>query len=432
VIRLSDRGAAVLDDALRGRSPTGSAGWDLLDRLLRDGLIHPVPRAQSPAPDQVTFVIPARNAAAWIESLVSHLVDAALVVVVDDASTDATAELARRAGARVLRNSSIRGPGGARNTGLEAVETKLVAFIDSDCMPAVDWVGQLVGLFVDPRLAVVAPRVRSVTGTSPIERYEMIWSPLDLGPYPASVAPGRRTSYVPGTALLARVDALRAVGGFDPSLRFGEDVDLVWRLTGAGWTVRYSPTGEVAHRPRQDLAAFCRQRMEYGRSAATLERKHPGAVRPLRVAAPAAILWASALTGPRATLAGLATVNAAVGIQFRDSEMRRHAWRLAAGGNAAATAQVARTMMREWLPPIVLLSLRSRRVRRLALLAAAFDLLDPRPRAETGELELTDYLVLRVLDRAAYAYGCWQGVANERSIYSLLPRVIPARIRSRG
>ena len=76
--------------------------------------------------------------------------------------------------------------------------------------------------------------------------------------------PGSRVSYVPTAALLVRRSALDSVaiddaaipapghlagpgplssrGVFDPALRYGEDVDLIWRLHDAGWRVRYEPS----------------------------------------------------------------------------------------------------------------------------------------------------------------------------------------------
>ena len=70
-------------------------------------------------------------------------------------------------------------------------------------------------------------------------------SPLDMGDRPAEVQPGRRVSYVPSAALLVRRSALPE-DPFDPALRYGEDVDLIWRLIDAGWRVRYEP-GVVVH-----------------------------------------------------------------------------------------------------------------------------------------------------------------------------------------
>src|SRR5690606_35663097 len=103
-----------------------------------------------------------------------------------------------------------------------------------------------------------------------IARYEAEHSALDMGPAPARVRARSRVSYVPAAALLARVDDLRAVGGFDADLVVGEDVDLVWRLVERGRTVRYEPAAVVAHRHRATLRTWARRRFDYGTSAGPL------------------------------------------------------------------------------------------------------------------------------------------------------------------
>ena len=87
-----------------------------------------------------------------------------------------------------------------------------------------------------------------------VARYDAEHSPLDLGPEPARVRAGTRVSYVPAAAIVCRVDAIREIGGFDEALRFGEDVDLVWRLDAAGWRCRYEPVATVVPRGSSDLA----------------------------------------------------------------------------------------------------------------------------------------------------------------------------------
>src|SRR5690606_2057202 len=163
------------------------------------------------------------------------------------------------------------------NAGLEHVTTPLVAFVDADVDTGGDrrWMAPLLAHFADPRVALVAPRV-----VTPGGGYEHRHSPLDLGTAPARIRAGTRVSYVPAAALVCRTDALRAVGGFASDLRVGEDVDLVWRLDAAGWRCRYEPSVLVHHDPRPTWRAWWRQRVTYGRSAAPLAARHPGALTP--------------------------------------------------------------------------------------------------------------------------------------------------------
>src|SRR5690606_17683482 len=124
---------------------------------------------------------------------------------------------------RVVRRGHQGGPAGARNSGLAEVATPLVAFVDADCEPVSGWLDHLLPHLDDPAVAAVAPRIVAAdTGTDEtsgaIARYEAEHSALDMGPAPARVRARSRVSYVPAAALLARVDDLRAVGGFDADL----------------------------------------------------------------------------------------------------------------------------------------------------------------------------------------------------------------------
>ena len=128
----------------------------------------------------------------------------------------------------VVRRETSGGPGAARNEGVGLADTELVAFLDSDCVAPAGWIDQLAGHFDDPRVAAVAPTVRALDGRRSL---------LDMGNRPAEVRPGRPVGYVPSAALLVRRAALPQ-RPFDPALRYGEHVDLIWRLIDAGWRVR--------------------------------------------------------------------------------------------------------------------------------------------------------------------------------------------------
>ena len=155
-----------------------------------------------------------------------------------------------------IRRAAPGGPAAARNDGLEHVDTELVAFLDSDTLPPHDWIERLAGHFDDPEVAAVAPRVAGKL--------------LDMGPRPAEVRPGAPVAYVPSAALIVRRSALPE-RPFDPALRYGEDVDLIWRLIDAGWRVRYDPSVVVEHAEHDTL----KRRFLYGTSAAPLKQRHP-------------------------------------------------------------------------------------------------------------------------------------------------------------
>jgi glycosyltransferase involved in cell wall biosynthesis len=115
-----------------------------------------------------SVVIPARNAGRSLPRVLAALASqepAPLeVIVVDDASTDATAAVARDAGARVVATEGRRFAGGARNTGWRAAQGDLVVFLDADAVPTPGWAAALVsaaaqfpGAIVGCARAITAP-----------------------------------------------------------------------------------------------------------------------------------------------------------------------------------------------------------------------------------------------------------------------------------
>jgi mycofactocin system glycosyltransferase len=411
-----------LDSVQDSRPAEGTAEAASMLQLLRDyEMIHPSAAPDPLARDRVSFVIPARNAGGRIAPMVTALMQgAAAVVVVDDASTDETATAARDAGATVVTQPACLGPAAARNSGLARVETELVAFMDDDCEPDGRWVGGLAQLFEDTRLALAAPRVTSAPGNSVVARYEQACSPLDMGPEPGVVGRGRRLSYVPSAAVLARAAALREVGGFDPGLRVGEDVDLVWRLDRAGWRMRYAPTAVVIHHPRETLVAAWSQRYSYGRSTTPLEARHPRATRPLHLSRTSVFLWLTCLTGPRGAASGVVAATAPAALGTRDRRSARAAIGLAARGHAAASTHLGRALVREWLPVTLMAAGASRRMRRALALALAVDVIAAR-RGAHSTIGWPAFALLRAAENAAYCAGSWSAALEAGSTAALLP-----------
>lgn len=409
MVRLSAAGAAALDRLLVG-APPDPAVAALATRLADGGLLHPLPGdGEDDAP--VTAVVPVLDGGEPLSGLVRTLAAEGPVIVVDDGSRDGSAERAAAAGARVLPNAGRHGPAGARNTGLRAAGTDLVAFVDADCVVAPGWRRGLAGLLAaDPKLALVAPRVRSAPGDSTIARYERLASPLDLGPNAGNVGPGRRVAYLPAAGLVTRRDTLLELGGFDESMRYGEDVDLVWRLLEEGWRARYVPAREVLHRPRSTIRALAAQRAGYGGSAVSLTARHGAAVAPLRVGRHSAAVWFVAALRPSAAPIALAGSLAIVARRGGDRAARIALARLALDGQADATRHLARALLREWLPFSLALALKSRRARRALVVAV---LIEAAP--------IKGALLLRGVDHAAYATGLWRETLRHRNLSALVP-----------
>jgi mycofactocin system glycosyltransferase len=431
LMRLNAAGVRALEE-LRGLRVGSTDSGRLARRLTDAGLAHPRPPALRP-PAEVTVVIPVRDRADGLDRCLAALGTSYPVVVVDDGSLDpaAVVRVCASRGAQLHRRPAPGGPGPARNDGLARVTTPLVAFLDSDCATGPDWIAGLAAHFADPMVGAVAPRVRPMTAQNAAGRYLDARAPIDLGPREARVAPLTRLSYVPTAALLARCSAI-AGGGFDPDLRYGEDVDLIWRMIAAGWRVRYDPAAEVRHVEPDRWTAVLARRFRYGKSAAPLARRHPGLVPPLIVQAWPAGAAAALLAGR--PLIALAAYGAGTGQLVR----LLRGWGVPVRG---VLRPMAGSVRQTWLGagqwtiqyalPAVAAGLarpggRTRRARfgrRLALAsllagppAAAW--LRSRPRLDPVRFAL-GYLA----DEAAYGAGVYRGAAAERLAAPLMPRI---------
>ncbi|MDN5798302.1 MAG: mycofactocin biosynthesis glycosyltransferase MftF [Intrasporangium sp.] len=415
--RLSDAGSL-------GVIPVDAAELRTADRLVERGLAHPRPRAR-PARD-VVVVVPARDRPASLEACLASLAGLQ-VLVVDDASSEAARveRVAADHGARLERHAVNRGPASARNTGVAVTDVGLVAFVDSDCRAQPGWLDALVAHFDDPRVAAVAPRVRPLaTGDCVLGRYEQARSALDMGAEPQLVRPGARLGFVPSATLVVRRKAL-VDNGFDPSMRVGEDVDLVWRLVEAGWHVRYDPSVSVWHEMRARPRDWLATRFVYGTSAPALERRHPGRLAPARPSAWNLAALACLVAGH--PVPGLLTATgAASALARRLHEAGVPPWLapvIVGKGLLADAVAIGHALRREWWPlGWLALATASRsslgRAGAAAMLApVALEIVRTRPRVNP-----LGYAALRLVDDAAYGSGVITSAIRERRPAALLPR----------
>ena len=418
LLRLGSRGAAVVTGWLSGELLGSGAGEQRLARQLIDaGLLHPDPPPGQVADRDVTLVTPVKDHPAGTHRLWRATAELGDRVLVDDGSAEPVPGAA-------VRHETPRGPAAARNAGWQQVGTDVVAFVDADVQPEPGWLDPMLAQFADPLVAAVAPRVRSRAGAGAVARYEQERSGLDLGAQPAPVRPMSRVSYVPSAALVVRRSALRAVGGFDERMHFGEDVDLVWRLLDSGYAVRYEPRSVVRHDPRAGVSAWLRQRFDYGTSAAPLSARHPGRLTCAKLSGASALSWGLLAAGrPRSALATAVVTAALFPRKLRGRGLPAgQALRLAGLGHLGAGRLLAEAARRAWLPVLAVAAVFSRRARAVMLAALLPCLLDSAGRG-------WDWAALRVLDDLAYAAGVWRGCLRERTLDPVLPRFTEDSLR---
>ncbi len=392
LLRLGPAGRLALVDAQRGRGSRAFAR-----RLVDAGAGHPLP-PEHPVAD-VLVVVPVRDRPDALDRCLASLGEVR-VLVVDDGShrPETVREVCLQHGATYVHRSN-GGPAAARNTALEHAAAEVIAFVDSDVVLPAGALAALRGHLADPEVVAVAPRV--VGGPR---------SPLDLGPWPASVRAGTAVAYVPTACLMVRRATLTA---FDEALRYGEDVDLVWRLVDAGGTVRYDPSVVAEHtepvRRRDRLV----RRYRYGTSAAPLSQRHPGRLAHLVLPPwPTAVLALLLARRPLVAAAVAATMTVRLDRQVHD---RSASARLVLGSVVSTGLGVGRVLA--LLGPLGWWVARDRRGAALLLAPYLLEWGQRRP-----DLDPVRYVATALLDQAAYGAGVVSGCASARTIDPLRPQ----------
>lgn len=195
------------------------------------------------------------------------------VVVVDDGSSpehvQAAEETARETGVRLLTQANA-GPAAARNRGIAATDSQLVAFLDDDCAPTGDWLRELVAPFTradENGPGAVGGAVHSEPASTWIGRY------CNAARYSTGV-PEQITNAATANACYRRA-VLEEVGGFDESFRRpgGDDPDLSRRVLERGYRIERAPEAVVLHAEIATLGEFLTHMYWRGRGEATGKRK---------------------------------------------------------------------------------------------------------------------------------------------------------------
>ncbi len=194
------------------------------------------------------------------------------VIVVDDGSSDQTAEIAESfAGVRTVRQRHA-GLSAARNTGIDAATGEIVAYLDADAYPTPEWLRYLYLAF-DRRDVGGAGGPNLPPPNDPDLAQLVAASPG--GPAHVLVSDDR-AEHVPGCNMAFWRSVLIEIGGFDPVYRAaGDDIDVCWKVLDRGWQIGFHPAAVVWHHRRGSVRTYLRQQRGYGRAEALVAARHP-------------------------------------------------------------------------------------------------------------------------------------------------------------
>jgi len=469
LVRLTEAGTRLVRQwlqpsttAFTNRAPMPQGPRALAQKLVNNGMLQITVdedlhlESDDYAAHHLAVVIPVKDDEVGLRASLAQLPPSITVVVVDDGSSPplnlSDLKAATPASIHLVRSPRSQGPAAARNLGVRKLNAlglhsppEFVCFLDAAVelpsgglprllaiMHAYSEVTGLAAVAVAPRIAAGPPLTSPSSATSAITRFEQQHSPLDMGLTPSVVSPQHAVRYVPSTCLVVTGAAFADAGGFDESLRYGEDVDLIWRLSTQG-LVLYAPAVTARHPVRTRLAAVASQRFGYGTAAAPLAKRHGSVVAPLVVSPSLTAIVGAGFLG-RPLVSGILALLTVRKLGHRLTRLvdapRVEASMIVSRSVVHSVEGLAQVLAREYLPVVASLAAithprplrcRSTTTRRKV---GALILWRWARKATTAKQyrQWPQHFALAAIDDIAYGLGVWAGVIKQRSTRALHPR----------
>lgn len=222
----------------------------------------------------ISVIVPAYNAAKTIGPCLTALTNQFFdqpyeIIVIDDGSTDGTAEVARAAGATVISTTRAR-PAAARNAGIHAARGAVICCTDADCAPHPEWLCELTEPLADPSIVAskgsYETRQRQWVARFVQLEYEDKYDRLRQQP---------TIDFIDTYSAAYRRDVLLENGGFDTRFDYLEDQELSFRLAARGGHMVFREAAVVNHLHSATVRAYLRKKAIIGYWKAQVVRRHP-------------------------------------------------------------------------------------------------------------------------------------------------------------
>lgn len=226
----------------------------------------------------VSIIIPTFNGASRIGNCLDALLkqtarDNAEIIVVNDGSTDNTAEVVGRYPGIRLISQANAGPAAARNRGASEARGTILLFTDDDCVPTPEWLGAMLAVFEDPDV-VGAKGIYRTRQKSLVARFVQI----DYEDRYRLMAAHDSIDFIDAYSAVFRRERFLEMAGYDTSfpVACAEDIELSYRMSARGWKMKFIPNAIVYHTHPDTLSKYLKKKYKFAFWRMLAVRKNPG------------------------------------------------------------------------------------------------------------------------------------------------------------